>query len=34
VFGGDGDGHIDYITGDLAGFLDQAVPRPALKEKD
>ncbi|MFN7163609.1 MAG: pyrimidine 5'-nucleotidase [Hyphomonas sp.] len=34
VFGGDGGGHIDYITGDLAGFLDEAVPRPALKPKD
>jgi len=34
VFGGDGSGHIDYITGDLAGFLDEAVPRPALKPKD
>jgi len=34
VFGGDGGGHIDYITGDLAGFLDQAVTRPDLNRKD
>ncbi len=34
VFGGDGAEHIDYMTGDLAGFLDEAAPRPALKPKD
>ena len=34
VFWGDGNGHIDYITGDLAGFLDQAVPRLPDKLKD
>ena len=34
VFGGDVNGHIDYITGDLAGFLDQAVPRLTDKLKD
>ncbi|MEX1249703.1 MAG: pyrimidine 5'-nucleotidase [Hyphomonas sp.] len=34
VFGGDGTGHIDYITGDLAGFLDQAVPRLTTNAKD
>jgi putative hydrolase of the HAD superfamily len=34
VFGGDGADHIDYITGDLAGFLDSARPRPGPIEKD
>ncbi|MEQ9504966.1 MAG: pyrimidine 5'-nucleotidase [Hyphomonas sp.] len=29
VFGGDGAEHIDYITGDLAGFLDSALPTRA-----
>jgi putative hydrolase of the HAD superfamily len=33
-FGGDGADHIDYITGDLAGFLDSAVPRAEQNEKD
>ncbi|MFN4225131.1 MAG: pyrimidine 5'-nucleotidase [Hyphomonas sp.] len=31
-FGGDGDGHIDYITGDLAGFLQAAVDLTATKK--
>jgi len=34
VFGGDGNGHIDYITGDLAAFLDSAVPRLTANAKD
>lgn len=34
VFGGDGESHIDYITGDLAGFLDSALARPDPKLKD
>lgn len=34
VFGGDGAEHIDYITGDLAAFLDQAAPRPPAEPKD
>ena len=34
VFGGDGSGHIDYITGDLAAFLDSAVPRLTANVKD
>ena len=31
-FGGDGEGHIDYITGDLAGFLQSAVDLTATKK--
>ena len=34
VFGGDGSDHIDYITGDLAGFLVTASPKAGPKRSD
>lgn len=32
AFGDDGPGHIDYVTGDLAGFLDTAVSSLTVKK--